>query len=208
MRGSFSHLLFLLIARPKCPIPVVVEGSYSGQSPNSIQWAKSKGWDYLRANQCLDLIHPSSPGCSLSSASLLYQENSLRFVRSRRGLVSDRAVSLGWLLEGFRVWKLNRTYPGEKSSSLSLPTQTHTALAGNIQHLSEDGSILRGSDNQFSLTCPRQRRNLFQDLKKIITNSNMMKLSRFQRKFNNHSVVMWNQFAYIWLKIHWLNKCL
>ena len=69
------------------------------------------------------LVHSSPPGCSLSLANLLYRENFLQSVLSKRGLVSDRAVSFGWLLRGVRVWKLSRTYQVRNYLHSLFPTQ-------------------------------------------------------------------------------------
>ena len=58
----------------------------------------------------------------LSSANLLYREDFLLSVRSRRGFVSSRWSALGLPLGSVRVGKLRWTYPGEKPPSLFLST--------------------------------------------------------------------------------------
>ena len=66
----------------------------------------------------------------LSPANLLYRED---FPQSTHGvgmtLVQDGVVSWDWRLDGVRIWKLSRTFPGEKPPSLSLLTHGHSLAA-------------------------------------------------------------------------------
>ena len=79
---------------------------------------------YLRANQGWGYSGSFlSSWLDLSPANLLYWEDFLRSARSRRSLFSRRQSALGWLLGGFRVWKLNRKYPGEKPPPFFLTTK-------------------------------------------------------------------------------------
>ena len=68
------------------------------------------------------LIHPFPPDSSLSSANLLYREGS-GLSGGGVSLIQTKQSALGWLQEDVRIWKLNRTYTGEKPPSLSLFTQ-------------------------------------------------------------------------------------
>ena len=66
----------------------------------------------------------SLPSCpSLSLDNLLYRED---FPWSTHGigvtLVQAGFTGLAWHLEGVRIWKLSRTYPGEKPPSYSVLT--------------------------------------------------------------------------------------
>ena len=88
---DFSHLLPLPAARPRCPVPPVVEGWHSGDSLYyPIQWVESKDgttWELIQGFGIL--VHPFPPGGSLSSTNLLYRQDFLWSVRSRLGLSSD-----------------------------------------------------------------------------------------------------------------------
>ena len=66
----------------------------------------------------------SLPSCpSLSLDNLLYREDFPGLhTQGRRGLNSSGVVSGSWRLDGVRIWKLSRTYSGEKPPSLSLLT--------------------------------------------------------------------------------------
>ena len=96
-----------------------------------------------------------------SSTNLLYREDFSGLYRSRRGMFRTGQSALGWPLEGVRVWKLSRMYPGEKPPSLSLNnarmlfchSNTHTEFSGNTQHPRGDESPLRGFYDSFSPTC-------------------------------------------------------
>ena len=70
-------------------------------------------------------IPPSCP--SLSPANLLYRED---FPKSTHGvgvtLIQDGVVNATWQLDGVRIWKLSRTYPGEKPPSFSVLTHKHS----------------------------------------------------------------------------------
>ena len=89
-----------------------------GQSHHPIQWVAGCGWDHLRANPEFGvfwLIHLLLTG-PISSQPTLKGGFS-------QALVQFRVVSLFWRLEGVRLWKLSRTYSGEKLLSLSVTTQ-------------------------------------------------------------------------------------
>ena len=85
------------------------------QWPNPIQRGRPKdevAWELLRGLGYSGSPLPSWLG--LSPANLLYRED---FPQSASGVVSS-----GWQLDGVRIWKLSRTYPGEKPPSLSVLT--------------------------------------------------------------------------------------
>ena len=162
-RSDFSHLRSLSVAGPGCPVSLVVEGSIRGLSPYPIQWVEPQGWGHLRANLGFGVfwfIPPIPVVVYLPPTSFIGR---IFFGLSGVGVVLFQAEqsALGWPLEGIRVWKLSRTFPGEKSPSLSLPrkgvvfhTQAHTALACNTQHPSGDGILYEGHMNLFIPTCP------------------------------------------------------
>ena len=67
----------------------------------------------------------SLPSCpSLSLDNLLYREDfPLVCTQGRRDISSSWVYRpKSWRLEGVRIWKLSRTYPGEKPPSLSVLT--------------------------------------------------------------------------------------
>ena len=66
----------------------------------------------------------SLPSCpSLFLDNLLYREDFLWSAHGRRDLSSCEVYKpKSWRLEGVRIWKLSRTYPGEKPPSLSVLT--------------------------------------------------------------------------------------
>ena len=78
-------------------------------------WALIQGLEYSGSSL------PSWLG--LFPVNLLYRED---FSQSRHGvgvtLVQCEVVNATWRLDGVRIWKLSRTYPGEKPPSLSILT--------------------------------------------------------------------------------------
>ena len=51
-KGWLSHLRLSPAARPRCPVPPVVEHlTFEGQTPHPIQWVREHGWRFLSANQ-------------------------------------------------------------------------------------------------------------------------------------------------------------
>ena len=69
------------------------------------------------------LVHPSPPvQAYLWTTSFIGRIFPGLHTQGRRGLISSGVVSGSWRLDGVRVWKLSRTYPGEKPPSLSVLT--------------------------------------------------------------------------------------
>ena len=69
------------------------------------------------------LVHSSPPGCSLSYPTSFMYTIFSGLSRVGLALFQTGQSDLGWLLKCVRVWKLSRTYPGEKTPSLSFLTQ-------------------------------------------------------------------------------------
>ena len=95
-----------------------------GQEPKPIQRGRPKDgvtWELIWGLGYSGSSLPSWLG--LSPANLLYRED---FPQSANGvgvtLFQSGVVSSGWRLDGVRIWKLSRTYPGEKPPSLSVLT--------------------------------------------------------------------------------------
>ena len=147
--------------------------------PHSMDKTEKDGatWELIRGFKYSG--KPFPPGCILSSANLLYRED---FPQSTHGvdvtLLQTGQSALGWLLEGVRVWKLNRTYHGEKPSSLSLPTEgCWFALCNLTQHLLaipnilvEMRSLYEGPMTRTVPPAQRLRRHLSQE--NLIINKN------------------------------------
>ena len=97
--------------------------TFGGRPPYPIQWVASKDgatWELIRG---LGYSGSSLPSCpSLSLDNLLYREDFPWSTQGRRDLSSSGVVSGSWRLDGVRIWKLSRTYPGEKPPSLSVLT--------------------------------------------------------------------------------------
>ena len=69
------------------------------------------------------LVHPSPPGWAyLQPTSFIGRIFPSLYIWGRRDLVSNGVVSSGWRLDGVRIWKISRTYPGEKPPSFSVLT--------------------------------------------------------------------------------------
>ena len=121
-RGGFSHLRPLLVARPGCPVPPVVEGLHLRIASSSHSMSEERWMDHLRVNPGLGYYGSSfsSVGLCLSPVNLLYRENFPNLhTWGRHDLGSIQGnQSESWRLEGVRIWKLSRTYPGEKPPSL------------------------------------------------------------------------------------------
>ena len=123
--GSTSHLLPLPAARPGRPVPPVVEGWHSGDSLYyPIQWVESKDestWELIRGLGIL--VHPSPPVQAYLWTTSFIGRISLVYTQGRHDLSSSGVYrTKSWRLEGVRIWKLSRTYPGEKPPSLSVLT--------------------------------------------------------------------------------------
>ena len=83
----------------------------------------SGGWD-------IQFIPPLLDG-PISSQPPLSGWFSPVYTWGRRGLCSGRGSQLGhWRLDGVRIWKLSRTYPGEKPPSLSVLTHGSSLATG------------------------------------------------------------------------------
>ena len=122
--GSFFHLHTLSTARPGVQHHFRSKVRFGGQPSYPIQWIGLKDgatWELIRGLGYSGLSSP--PCCSLSSANHLYRGFSQGMYEVGVPLFHTERSALSWLLEGVRVWKLSKTYPGEKPSSLSLPTQ-------------------------------------------------------------------------------------
>ena len=118
------------------------------------------------------LVHPSSPYFSLSSANLLYREDILRSVWSRRGRFQAGRSALGWSLRGVSVWKLNKTYSGEKPPSFSLLTHRCSLVMCKpsrnlllIHNISVGWEPITRSDDLFSPPAQGLQRHLFKKIK-------------------------------------------
>ena len=123
---SFSHLRLLPAARPGCLVPTVVEGWHSGDSLHyPIQWVRLQGLDHLRVNPGFSVfwfIAPLLVVAYLQSTSFIWRISS-GLSRVGVSLFQIGQSALDWPLRSVLVWKLSRTYPGEKLPSLSLPKQ-------------------------------------------------------------------------------------
>ena len=110
---------------------------FSRQPPYPIQWVRPLKWVHLRTNPGFKkfwFIPTFLTAFLLQSTSF---KERIFFSLSGIGLnfVQIGVVSCHWRLEGVRVWKLSRTYPGEKPSSLSVPTQgCYFAKCKSTQH--------------------------------------------------------------------------
>ena len=89
--------------------------SMSNAAKDGIPDSKSGVWSIL--------VHPSPPGCSLSSANLLYREVFSSLLEVGVALFQAGQSTLGWLLGDVKDWKLSMTYPGENPSPFSLSTK-------------------------------------------------------------------------------------
>ena len=100
-------------------------GWHSGQWPYPIQRVRPKGCGHLRASSGVwgILVHPSPPvQAYLWTISFIGRISSV-YTWGRHDLSSCGVVRpKSWRLEGVRIWKLSRTYPGEKPPSLSVLT--------------------------------------------------------------------------------------
>ena len=115
-------------------------------------------WELIRGLGIL--VHYSPPDCSLSSANLLYREDFLLSVRSRRDLVSDKVVSFVLTTRRCLGLKTHQDVSLRETTFTFLTharmllyhEQAYTALASNTQHSSEDGIPVRECDDSFSPT--------------------------------------------------------
>ena len=137
--NDFSHLRPLPAARLRCPVPPVVEGCISVDSLYYlIQWVESKGEVAWELFQGLGYSGSSSPPswAYLQPTSFIGRFFPV-YTRGRHDLSSCGIVRpKSWQREGVRIWKLSRTYPGEKPPSLSVLTHRCSLATRNpTQHL-------------------------------------------------------------------------
>ena len=112
-----------------CPVPPVVEGWHSRDNLYYlIQWVESKDgttWELIRGLGYSGLSLSSCPSLSLDN--LLYREDFFWSTQGSHDLSSCGEVSPKYRrLEGVRIWKLSKTYPGEKPPSLSVLTHRYS----------------------------------------------------------------------------------
>ena len=84
----------------------------------------AQGWGHLRASSGVwgILVHPSLPGWAyLQPTSFIGMIFPSLYIWGRRDLGSVRGSRFRQL-DSVRIWKLSRTYPGEKPPSLSVLT--------------------------------------------------------------------------------------
>ena len=103
-------------------------GCHSGQYPYYIQRGRTKDEVTRELIRSLGYSGSSLPSCpSLSLNNLLYRDD---FPRSTHGVgmtfVQSGVVGCDWRLEGVRIWKLSKMYPGEKPPSLSVLTYRYS----------------------------------------------------------------------------------
>ena len=139
---------------------------------------KSGGWDRLRVNLefwvfCFIPLLLAVPNSSLPPLLGGFSPVCIHWVGVT--LVQFRVVSLIMMA---RIWKLSRTYPGEKPPSLSVPKQTHTALAGNAHYLSRNKCPFRGSNGPLSSTYPGTTTPSFPRFFYLFIFENMLKWSK------------------------------
>ena len=98
--------------------------AFGGQPLLPHSMGREQGWGHLRATPGFGVFWFIPPSCpSLSLDNLLYKEDfSLVCTQGRRDLSSSGVVSGSRRLDGVRIWKLSKTYPGEKPPSLSVLT--------------------------------------------------------------------------------------
>ena len=96
---------------------------------------REQGWCRLRANPGFGVFWFIPPSCpSLSLDNLLYMEDFPWSTQGRRDLSSCWVYrTRSWRLEGVRIWKLSRTYPGEKPPTLFILMHT-CSLANASPH--------------------------------------------------------------------------
>ena len=124
----------------------VVKDSIRGQTPYSIRWVRSKDgatWELIRALRYSD-SSVLSVWAYLQPTSFIERIFLSLHTWGRRYLSSVHvSQSEHWRLENVRFWKLSRTYPGEKPSSLSVPTHKDClSTRKSTQHLLAMSRIL------------------------------------------------------------------
>ena len=164
LSDDFTDLLPLPTARPGCPVSPVIKISIRKTASllHSMGKAARMGRSENESGVWGILVHPSSPSCSLSSTNLLNRKDFLQsHTRGRHGLGSDMAVSFGlttWRCLALKTYQdvswWEPTFTFIHTRMLFCHVQACTALAGNTQHPSEDGRLLRRSDDSFHSTCP------------------------------------------------------
>ena len=99
--------------------------AFGGQPLLLHSMGREQGWDHLRATQGFGVFWFIPPLLSkpIFGQPPLKGGFSLVCTQGRRDLSSSRVYrTKSWRLEGVRIWKLSRTYPGEKPPSLSVLT--------------------------------------------------------------------------------------
>ena len=94
-------------------------------APYPIQWVTPQGWGYLRTNPWFWVFWFIPP---LLTVAYLQPTSFIDWIFSGLSKVGVTLFqtwwsTLGLSLGGFRVWKLNRTYPDEKPPPFSFPMQ-------------------------------------------------------------------------------------
>ena len=84
------------------------------RSPESYSWV----WGIL--------VHPFPPVQAYLWTTSFIGRISPVYIRGRHDLSSSGVVNATWQLDGVRIWKLSRTYPGEKPSLFSVLTHRHS----------------------------------------------------------------------------------
>ena len=129
--GSTSHLCPLPAARPGCPVPSVVEGSFGGRPLLLHSMGREQEWGHLRATLGFGIFWFIPPLLSkpIFEQPPLYGGFSLVCTQGRRDLSSSGVYrTKSWRLEGVRIWKLSRTYPDEKLPSHSVLTHRYSLV--------------------------------------------------------------------------------
>ena len=132
-------------------------GCHSGELPLPYSKGSGQGWGHLGAIRGLKYsgssLHPVR--AYLWTTSFIGKISPV-YTQGRRDLSSSGVYRhKSWRLEGVRIWKLSRTYPGEKPSFTlrthtqikSNHAQVHTVLAGYALHPSEGRSLLTRVDS-------------------------------------------------------------
>ena len=100
-------------------------GCHSGAVALPYSKNSAQGWGHLRASSEVwgILVHPSPPIRAYLWITFFIGRIFPVYTWGRRDLSSCRVYRpKSWRLEGVRIWKLSRTYPGEKPPSLSALT--------------------------------------------------------------------------------------
>ena len=110
-----------------------------GTASTTHSMGREQGWDHLSANPGFGVFWFIPPLLSktILGQPPLYGGFSLVYTQSRRDLSSCGVYRpKSWCLEGVRIWKLRRTYPGEKPPSFSVLTHRYSLVTRNpTRHL-------------------------------------------------------------------------